>query len=507
MRRIVAILLTAMLLLSGCTESGTYVPTGDGLGGVEYTDPGAEPEKEQKLSLVYDPDKGLNPYTCANYANRMLMSLLYQSLFVVDADYNVEPQLCSRYIVSQDMRTYTFYVEQATFVDGTELTAADVKASLDMARTSPVYRGRLGNVTNIYITGDGGVRITLSTAYENFPLLLNIPIVRADQVEEAYPEGTGPYYLMETVTGHRLVLRVDWWCSAKLPIKADWIPLISSTDSRQIRDYFELGDVGVVCANPASDNYVDFRNDYDLWDCESGVFLYLGCRARSSVFSNERVRQALTYAIDRQTIVNTYYRTFGMAATLPASPASPYYNKTLAAQYEYEDGKLAAVLEEEGLSGKSIVLLVNGEDSRRIKVAQAIAEMLEACSLTVTVKALSGSSYTQALDYGSYDLHLGQTMLSPNMDLSAFFDTGGTLDFCGMNNSTISSLCKTALSSTQGYDALHKAVMSDAMLCPVAFLTYAIYVKADLIGDFSPSRDCVFYYSLGKTMDDVLNKK
>jgi peptide/nickel transport system substrate-binding protein len=496
-----------MLLLCGCGNEAGYVPTGNGLDEQEATLPVLGPEQpEQTFSLAYHPEKTLNPYVCADYTNRALFSLLYQSLFVVDKDYRVEPQLCRSYKVSADKRVYVFYPEAAVFADGSRLSVVDVMASLEAARTSPVYSGRLYNVTEISVTSDGGVQVELATAYDNFPLLLDIPILRATQVNADFPLGTGPYALESNAAGRWLRLRQDWWCKAKLPVSAERIPLVKATTAKDIRDRFELGNVGVVCANPGADTYVDFRCDHGLWDCENGIFLYLGCRAKSGVFRNETVRRALTHAIDRDFLVLEYYRTFAKSATLPASPDAPCYNDALAARYGFDAELFRQALAAEGLSGKSIVLLVNSADGRRTKVAQAIADMLESCSLKVTVRALSGDAYKKALKNNDFDLHLGQTMLSPNMDLSQFYDSDGTLSFGGMGDVGIFSLCQDALANEGNYTALHQAVMEDAMLCPVAFLSYGVYVQPGLVTEFSPARDCIFYYSLGKTLDEILVK-
>lgn len=506
MKRIIVLLLLAALALSACTPSGSsYTPTGDALDdGTSVITPPNTDASAQSLSLAYYPDKGLNPYQCADYTNRLLFGLLYQSLFTVDSSYAVEPQLCKSYTVSSDGKTYVFYLERATFSDGSVLTVSDVVASLEAARTSTVYGGRFQNVEQIGVSTDGGVQVVLSTAYENFPILLDVPIVRASQVDADFPDGTGPYTLKSVNGGRQLWLRQNQWCASTLAITAEKIPLVSVQNNKQIRDEFELGDVGVVCTNPGSVNYVDYRGDYDLWECENGIFLYLGCRAKSNVFRNDAVRQALTYAIDRDSLVRQYYKTFGKAATLPASPASPYYDEALAAQYGYAPEKLTQALAEAELTGSSIILLVNKDDTHRVHVAQAIADMLTACSLEVTVRAYSGDAYKTALKNGSYDLHLGQTMLSPNMDLSAFFDSDGTLAYGGMSDSAISALCKNCLANAGNYTTLHKAVMSDGMLCPIAFLSYAVYVRKGLIDDLTPARDCVFRYSLGKSMESAL---
>lgn len=500
--------LLALSLLGGCGPQTPYVPTGDGLGDQGDPQPGPAPEQtEQTLSLVYDPDKTLNPYTCADYTNRALFSLLYQGLFTVNQAYEVSGMLCRGFWVSRDLRTYIFYPENARFSDGTVLTAADVTASLEAARTGPVYSGRLHNVERISLTGDGGVCVELATPYENLPLLLDIPILKASQVTAEFPVGTGPYALEQGAAGRFLRLRQDWWCKAALPVSAEKIPLVTAVSAKDIRDKFELGGVGVVCAHPGADSYVDFRSDNELWDCESGIFLYLGCRAKSSVFSSEAVRQALTHAIDRDVLVRQHYRTFAQAATLPASPDSPFYSQALAGSYGFDAERFRAALKAEDMEGKSVVLLVNKADGRRTKVAQAIAQMLEDCSLKVTVRSVSGEDYTKALRNGNYDLHLGQTMLSPNMDLSAFFDSEGALNYGGMSDAGIFALCQDALSNSGNYTALHQAVLEDAMLCPVAFLSYAVYTQPDLVADFAPARDCIFYYTLGKNLDEIRTRE
>lgn len=186
-------------LLGGCNQSQTpYVPTGDGLSweepptGTVETEP-TEPAI-QELLLTYYPNRSMNPYLCTDFTNRALFPLLYQSLFIVDRNYNVEPMLCKRFAISEDMKTYTFYMEDATFSDGTRLTAEDVLASLQAAQKSNMYRGRFIHVVDLRLSSDGGVIIQMDTNTENLPLLLDIPIIQASQVEESRPSGNRSVY-------------------------------------------------------------------------------------------------------------------------------------------------------------------------------------------------------------------------------------------------------------------------------------------------------------------------
>ena len=515
MKKTVALVLSCLLLaglFSGCnSEDKPYVPTGNGLTWDEdYTGNGNQQEEtgsDQTLNLTFYPDKTMNPYTCTDYTNRALFALLYQSLFVVDRDYNPQPQLCKQYSVSQDLKTYVFYVEKATFTDGSVLTAQDVLASLEAARDNDYYAGRFQQVKSMELTEDAGIRIVLSVDCENLPLLLDIPIVQAAQVQLDRPLGTGPYYLDTHGTAPVLRKNTAWWCKADMVITAQAIALSGAENPATIRNEFQYENLSLVCADPGSDNYADYRCDYELWDCENGLFLYLACNMESPVFSNPNVRSALTFAIDRDTIVERYYRGFARSATLPASPLFPYYSDVLAEKYAYDQGaQFTKAVTDASATGETIVLLVNKEDSLRLRVARDIGDMLTACGLTVQMSELSSSAYKRALQKREYDLYLGQTKLSPNMDLSGFFSTKGSMNYGKISDITLYNLCNLALANHGNYYSLHKGVMDDGRLCPVLFRSYAVYAERGLLTGLTPARDSVFFYSLGKTMEKALIK-
>ena len=509
MKRLLSILLCLLLvLLCGCGQTNKpYTPTGNGLTwdedytGPVYTRP--QEDTEQSLVLAYYADKSMNPYLCTDFTNRALFSLLYQSLFIVDRDYNTAPQLCKSYTMSEDMKTYTFYIESATFSDGSALTAQDVAASLQAAKESAIYSGRFLHISQISLSDDGGVVLQLSAACESVPLLLDIPIIKASQLEEDRPLGTGPYALESTATGACLRRRTNWWCSAEMTITADTIALLAAESTTHIRDEFEFSDLSLVCADPGSDRYADYRCDYELWDCENGIFLYLACSDSSTVFSDAQVRAALTYAIDRDSLTENYYRGFARSATLPASPLSPYYSEALASKYAYNSVKFAQIISDKGLKDSTVTLLVNSDDSLRLRVARAVGQMLTDCGLNVQMSELSGSDYLYALQTWNYDLYLGQTRLSANMDLSAFFSSSGTLSYGGVNDVAAYALCLQALENRGNYYTLHQTVMDNGLICPVLFRSYAVYATRGLLTELNPSRDNVFYYSLGRTMTDA----
>ena len=134
MKRILSILLCLCLLASGLTGCGAvddpqaYVPTGDALVWEDSEEEIAEiQDNDQKLSLAYYSNRSMNPLSSSDYTNRVVQSLIYQGLFTVNRNYEVEPVLCSSYTVTADLMTYEFRIDtRATFSDGVSVTAEDV---------------------------------------------------------------------------------------------------------------------------------------------------------------------------------------------------------------------------------------------------------------------------------------------------------------------------------------------------------------------------------------------
>ena len=509
MKRILAGLLAALMAMAciGCVaEDRPYVPSG---GALESEDGplSTEPQSFQELTLTWYADRSMNPYQSSDFTNRALLSLMYQGLFSVDRDYQVIPVLCSRYQISQDMMTYTIYLEEnARFTDGTPVTAADALASYQAAMQSPYYAGRFTHVAGVSQEGDALV-FRLSTPMEDLTILLDIPIVKAGQTGDNLPLGSGPYVLHNTATGAFLSRTESWWCAdrADLTVNAANIALIAAQSPAQIRDEFQFHDLDLVCANPCSDLHADYRCDFELWDCENGELIYLACNVeKRDIFATDALRSLLTYAIDRDTLTEKYYQGFARGVTLPASTYFPHYSTGLAAKYEYDPAYFAQAITTVSLPQGRLRLLVNSDDTLRVQVAREIAASLTAQGLPAVTAEAATEEYTQRIRSGDYDLYLGCTRLSANMDLSAFFSEGGALSYNGISSENLYKLSLNALENHGNYYTLYQKVAQDGRIIPVIFCSYAVYATRGMLSDLTPARDNVFFYTIGKTAEDAL---
>lgn len=503
MKRILSLLLSLALVfcLLGCNQNHPQRPSGGGLDIGETTPTTSGDSDKTALTLVYDPADSMNPFLSTTHTNRTLFSLIYQGLFTVDSNYQVHPMLCRSYNVSADRKTYTFYLNEALFSDGTPITTNDVIASFAAAKSSNWYGGRMLHVNSVSSYGDAVV-IELDTPMENFPLLLDIPILKASEVQADVPLGTGPYRFLEGQLKHQSA----WWCEATLPVNADTISLLSYESAAQVRDAFEFSGVSLVCTDPSGLDYVDYHSDYELWSCENGLFLYLVCNENSEVIQKSPIRTAMSYAIDREYLVNTFYDGFASTASLPASPGSPWYNQILANKYAYQPEKFQQAVDEAGLEGVTLRFLVNTSNPLRAKIGNAIATMLRSYGLDVFIVEATNDTFIKLLNKGEYDFYLAQTRLPKNMDLSAFFGPNTSLNYGGLSDPSAYAISMEALSDQANFYTLHELVMEEGLICPILFQSYALYVQRGALSNFAPARDAIFYYDLGRTMQDALNE-
>lgn len=527
MKRLLAGILCLSLLCGLCAGCGTkeeeaYVPTGDAilLDGEEPTEE-VDATEEESLVLAYYPNRSMNPLIAMNFSNRVLFSLIYQGLFAYNSQNQTVPILCSKYRVSPDNMIYTFYLDsKATFSDGTRVTIGDVIASYDAARESDYYKGRFTHIIEYKLREDEGLTFYLDTPYENFPLLLDIPIVKASEVGAEHPLGTGPYEFHAGEDGADMTRVEKWWCNdrkVKLSTRAKTIQVIEATSQSQLRDEFEFGDLNLACADPLLDSYGEYRCDFELWEVDNGVMVYLAVNTLYSDYFKDTdvLRKALTYAIDREKINEDNYRGMGRPSTLITSPGSPYYNEDLAKKYEYDPMRFLDAIsnlkipKNDKNEVKKLRILVNADDSARLRTARQIAAHLTELGIPAGVLeygSTGGVTYKQIITAGNYDLYLGQTRLPPNYDVSEFFKGYGTLANRCLTNETLLNMAKESLSNSGNFYNLNQMVAEDGSVIPVLFGTYNIYSKRGELLDLNPARDNVFYYTIGKTMESILEE-
>lgn len=446
------------------------------------------------FSLPYAPDQSLDPITCPDGMQQVIASLLYESLFRLNTSLEAEAWLCAGYTYDDALYHYEFTLRSGvTFSDGSALTAADVKASLDRARNSDRYRARLAGVSSISTSGDQVVVISLSAPNSAFPSLLDIPIIKAGTEKDAAPTGTGPYLLSIGESGAYLVANQSWWQGRKQP--ADRIALVEAADMDTMLYRFTSHDVQLVTADLTGMFPISATGNIVYQDADTTILQYVGCNVTREPLDNAAFRRVLSQGINRTSVVSAFLSGHGTASQFPISPVSPLYPSELEERYS-RDAFSAALAESGYVSDRSLTLLVNEENTFKVSVAAYLAETFTSGGVPVTVQALPWEEYTAALLSGDFDLFYGEVKLTADWDLSALLSTDGPLNYGGWSDPQTDQLL-AAFAGANDRSAAAKSLcaylQTQAPILPVCFKSTSVLMQNDVLSGLQPTMAEPFY--------------
>ena len=495
MKRALLCLLLAltMLLAAGCAD---WEVTEDPLGELSdfYQNENEEPEPEPltAFTLPYIAGGTLDPVRTTDTMQQTVESLMYQGLFALDEQFRPQAVLADSWTYDSAQRTWTIRIKaDAAFSDGSAVTAADVAATLERARTSERYAARLRDVTSVYVREDAVV-VALSAPLATLPSRLDIPIIKAGTENRTAPTGSGPYLFAKDDTGAYLTANNRWWQdSSVLPLST--IRLQHCKDQDSALYAFTSREVQLLTLDLTGSNSTGVSGAGDYAEAATPVMQFLGMNIRREALSDPALRRALSAGIDRETLVSSCLLGQGTAAQLPASPAYAGYDTTLETPYDtaaYNRLLNAALGEQaEDETPLTLTLLVNEESSFKVSAAQEIAMYLNTARLTVTVEAVPWDTFLARLESGDFDLYYGECRLTADWDLTALLSTEGSLNYGGWSDETTDRLLQAYRSNGADADlvALWQQLLDTAPFAPICFKSVSVVTTEGVVQSLSPT--------------------
>lgn len=445
-----------------------------------------------------------HPITGSSKVNLTLAPLVYEGLFESDKNFQPHNVLCESYTVSEDSLTWTLTLAEATFSDGSPVTAAEVMASLNLARQSERYAGRLRDISKVSAGEGGTVVITLSRANGALAALLDIPVVKVGENADI-PLGTGAYVLTRNEAGEYLLTARE---GADVPKQTIALRNVGSSDD--LIDSFDAGEISLVEADLNGSNTLGFSGHMEITDYPTGGLLYLGFNLKSGYGREVSVRQAVSRALDRAVLVRRYLDDHATAAALPIHPRAEEYDRSVAATLAQDRAAAGELLAEAGWTENeegvlerkrallSLKLIVNQENTAKAALADAIADELRAIGCTVTVEKLPWEDFTAALKKGNFDLYLGETVLTADFDGEVLYGSNGTLNYGGYSNSELDTLLNEYRSAfgeerQTAATALWTAFAEEAPIVAICFKNGSVLTQWGQVSGLSPTQRNLFY--------------
>ncbi len=453
------------------------------------------------FALPYLQGITLDPITCPDGTQQDIGQLLYEGL--VQLDLQMQPQAALAQSWSYDAATYTWTIHLrsgVTFTDGSAFTAADAAASLNRAKASARYGGRLSQVSSISASGSQTLIIRLSRANSSFISLLDIPIVKSGTEGELVPIGTGRYAYVAasgTESAH-LVVNQKWWQQKSLPIQQ--VGLYTCKNSDTVSYAFYAREVQLLRCNLSDTASTGAVSSGDFTDADTTVLHYLGFNTTRAPFNNAALRQAVSLGIDRAGCVSSFLMGHGTAAQFPVHPSSSLYPEKLAKTYSPDDFNTAVTAAGFGPDAKtvSVTLLVNSENSRKRDAAAKIAAALSTSALQVSVAAVPWNEFVSRLQSGNFDLYYGEYKMTADWDLTDLLSAGSAHNYGRFSDANFTALLTAERSAVGDAHAdaaakLYEVFQQQMPIAPICFASSSILTTSGAIEGLTPSLTDPFY--------------
>ncbi len=404
----------------------------------------------------------------------------------------VEPWLAKSWTQSADKLTWTFKLRSGVkFSDGTPMTSADVKFSLDEA-SSTKGGWEFINVAIASITTPDPLTVVIKTKYQWAPLLADLACPsngiipnkyggRAKKTFYTSPIGTGPFVWDTWNKGSKLTLKKNtkYWRQG--------LPYLNSVSWQVVpddntRNVMIQGSTAQINENPpfstidqlkgvsgaAVTLFPSTRTDYILMN------------QKRAPYDDVHVRRAISYAIDREALVKTVLFGNGTAANSLLMPTVPFYDKATPGQ-SYDMTKAKAELAMSKVpKGFSTTYLASSGNSVDSEIAQILQASLKELGITMAISNSDPSAVHDLQNALNYDIsHSYWTMDIADPDelvQFAVLPSGGGHSFETSYNSAQAKALATQAEKTFDttkrqalYTKLQTLLAEDAFLPPLFY--------------------------------------
>lgn len=420
--------------------------------------------------ILSDPEQ-LNPLTSNDAGASAILGYIVQTLLTRDPrTLELKPLLAeARPAIAADKLTYTFKIRKdAHFQDGRKLTGEDVLFSIKAIKNplvnAPFARVYYESVTDAQLVDEftirfsikepyflnetmlGGIEVLPRHYYDPQNLMKDVgikdlagdPAKLSDNVKKfaeqfnknfsRNPMGSGPYKFQSWKTGQEVELVRDpkYWGTGKAGIDQAYLDrhkyrVINNLDAALTS--LKSGSLDTMSLQPLQHMQQTgaerFKKDFEKHEYFSPNYSYIGWNNENPIFSDKRVRRAMTHLTDRKQMVKTILFNLGQVVDGPLYFHRPEYDKSLVS-IPYDPKKAMELLAEAGwkdtdgdglldktIDGKKVAfrfeIKFNSGNATRKSVALTLQDELKKHGIGATVRELDWTVFLSEVKERKYD--------------------------------------------------------------------------------------------------------
>ena len=317
-----------------------------------------------------------------------------------DSTGNFNPAVAKDYKLSDDKLTYTFTLrDNVKFHNGADVTVDDILYSFKQCAATAVETSlveALSNIESIKASEDNtSLVIKLKKPSAEFLSYLAYVYISPKDYKDGKtkPIGTGPFKFVSRSVQENVVLEknADYYGT---PAQVDKVTYQIYEDETARIAALDAGSID-ICAHMSVDNIKNLSDQYNVLEGTMNLVQALYLNNKVKPFDNEKVRQALCYAVDVQSILDLTEDGHGTKVGSAMYPAfTKYFDASLSDTYTHDVDKAKELLKEAGYeNGFAFTIKVPSNYTPHVKTAEVLVEQLAAVGVTAKIQQVDWSTW------------------------------------------------------------------------------------------------------------------
>ena len=490
-------------LVVGCNNS-------QNLDNTNYDDP-IPPESGGVLTnaMIGEPNN-LIAMIAGDSASSAIAGQIFNALLKYDQNLGFEGDLADSWTISDDYKKITFNLKQdIKWADDKPFTCEDVLFTWKKV-TDPDTRTPYGSDYQLVSSASCANNHIFIAEYdepyapalETWASLHILPehLLKNENINDTYfslnPTGTNFYALDEWTTGQQVKLKTN-------PNSVHGRPLLEKKITRIIPDlssqFMELiaGNIDLMNINPIQYSRVfpsrsELNDKINLYKEMGNGYTYFGFNLKKKPFDDLNIRKAISYAINKEEIINGVLLGLGEEITSPYKPGTYWENKSIN-KISFDVSKSRELLEKSGYQlnanniyekdGQPLAFeILTNQNKQREMTAVLIQRRLQDIGIDVSIRVIEWASFVNRfIKTGEFEAVVLGWSLSLDPDQYSIWhssqDGPGQFNFIGYNNPRVDTLLENGRKELKNekrkqiYDEFSKIIYDEQ---PIIYL-YAGY--------------------------------
>jgi peptide/nickel transport system substrate-binding protein len=410
----------------------------------------------------------------ADSASHDIASLCYNGLVKYDKDLNLVGDLAESWDISQDNLTITFYLRKGVkWQDGVDCTADDVMfgyQTIVNPNTPTAYAGDFQEVDKAEVIDKYTFRVTYKKPFApglaswGYVVVLPKHILEGQDITKSpltrVPMGNGAYKLKEWKAGEKIELVSYHNYFEGRPFLDGFIYKIIPDTATMFLE-LQAGNIDFMGLSPLQylrqTETKAFQENFRKYKYLAFAYTYMGFNLLNPLFQDKRVRQAISYAINKDEILEGVLLGLGEVSTGPYKPGTWQYNpevkvfpydperaKDLLKEVGWVDTDGDGILEKDGKHFEFTVILNQGNNERR-KTAEIIQRRLADVGIKIKIRTLEWATFiNEYIDKKNFEATILGWTMGQDPDLFDIWHSSKThykeLNFISYKNEEVDGL-------------------------------------------------------------------